>query len=33
MSKSVADKLGKGISPQQFIDGMTKNKEAVYRLV
>lgn len=28
MSKSVADKLGKGISPQQFIDGMTKNKEA-----
>ncbi|RCW47575.1 thioredoxin family protein [Paenibacillus prosopidis] len=28
MSKSVADKLGKGISPQQFIDGMTKNKES-----
>lgn len=28
MSKSVADKLNKGISPQQFIDGMTKNKEA-----
>ncbi|MDQ0115250.1 thioredoxin family protein [Paenibacillus harenae] len=28
MSKSVAEKLGKGISPQQFIDGMTKNKEA-----
>ncbi|WP_029192291.1 thioredoxin family protein [Paenibacillus harenae] len=27
MSKSVAEKLGKGISPQQFIDGMTKNKE------
>lgn len=27
MSKTVADKLGKGISPQQFIDGMTKNKE------
>jgi len=27
MSKSVADKLGKGISPQQFVDGMTKNKE------
>lgn len=27
MSKSIADKLGKGISPQQFIDGMTKNKE------
>ncbi|MFD0589810.1 thioredoxin family protein [Paenibacillus sp. GCM10027627] len=28
MGKSVADKLGKGISAQQFIDGMTKNKEA-----
>jgi len=28
MSKSVANKLGKGISPQQFVDGMTKNKEA-----
>jgi len=28
MGKSVADKLGKGITPQQFIDGMTKNKEA-----
>ncbi|REK74651.1 thioredoxin family protein [Paenibacillus paeoniae] len=28
MSKSVADKLGTGISPQQFIDGMTKNKDA-----
>ncbi|RIX53081.1 thioredoxin family protein [Paenibacillus nanensis] len=28
MGKSVADKLGKGISPQQFVDGMTKNKEA-----
>ncbi|MDQ6421154.1 thioredoxin family protein [Paenibacillus sp. LHD-117] len=27
MSKSVAEKLGKGISPQQFVDGMTKNKE------
>lgn len=27
MSKNVANKLGKGISPQQFIDGMTKNKE------
>lgn len=27
MSKSIADKLGKGISPQQFLDGMTKNKE------
>ncbi|MBB3108507.1 hypothetical protein FHS18_000535 [Paenibacillus phyllosphaerae] len=28
MSKNVASKLGKGISPQQFIDTMTKNKEA-----
>jgi hypothetical protein len=28
MSKSVGDKLGKGISPQQFVDGMTKNKDA-----
>ncbi|WP_338554891.1 thioredoxin family protein [Paenibacillus sp. KS-LC4] len=28
MSKSVAEKLNKGISPQQFIDGMEKNKEA-----
>ncbi|WP_168123925.1 thioredoxin family protein [Paenibacillus sp. HB172176] len=27
MGKSIADKLGNGISPQQFIDGMTKNKE------
>ncbi|MBH5319160.1 thioredoxin family protein [Paenibacillus sp. GSMTC-2017] len=27
MSKSVADKLGKGISPKQFVDGMNKNKE------
>lgn len=27
MGKSVADKLGKGISPQQFVDGMTKNKD------
>ncbi|MHA6483049.1 thioredoxin family protein [Paenibacillus sp. strain BS8-2] len=27
MSKSVTDKLGTGITPQQFIDGMTKNKE------
>lgn len=27
MSKNVADKLGKGLTPQQFIDGMTKNKE------
>ncbi|BBH21784.1 thioredoxin [Paenibacillus baekrokdamisoli] len=28
MSKSVASKLNKGISPQQFIDTMQKNKEA-----
>ncbi|AZN40036.1 thioredoxin family protein [Paenibacillus albus] len=28
MAKNVASKLGKGISPQQFIDTMTKNKEA-----
>lgn len=28
MSKNVANKLNKGISPQQFIDGMQKNKEA-----
>lgn len=27
MSRTVADKLGKGITPQQFMDGMTKNKE------
>ncbi|MUT67631.1 thioredoxin family protein [Paenibacillus sp. NEAU-GSW1] len=27
MSKSIAEKQNKGISPQQFIDGMTKNKE------
>lgn len=27
MGKSVADVLGKGISPQQFLDGMAKNKE------
>lgn len=27
MGKNVAEKLGKGISPQQFVDGMTKNKE------
>ncbi|RXZ84050.1 thioredoxin family protein [Paenibacillaceae bacterium] len=27
MSKNVADKLNKGISPQQFIDGMERNKE------
>lgn len=28
MSKSVANYIGSGISPKQFIDGMTKNKEA-----
>ncbi|MFC5652819.1 thioredoxin family protein [Paenibacillus solisilvae] len=28
MSKNVANKLNKGISPQQFIDSMEKNKEA-----
>ncbi|NIK70293.1 MULTISPECIES: thioredoxin family protein [unclassified Paenibacillus] len=28
MSRSVAEKLNKGISPQQFVEGMTKNKEA-----
>jgi hypothetical protein len=28
MSKSVAGKLNKGISPQKFIDSMEKNKEA-----
>lgn len=28
MGKSVSDKLGRGISPQQFVDGTTKNKEA-----
>lgn len=27
MAKNVANKLGKGISPQQFIDTMTKNQE------
>lgn len=27
MSKSVAQKLGKGINPQQFIDGMQKNQD------
>lgn len=27
MSKNVADKLGKGLTPQQFIDGMTKNQD------
>ena len=28
MSQQVADKLNKGISPQQFMDGMEKNKDA-----
>ncbi|GGG63479.1 thioredoxin family protein [Paenibacillus radicis (ex Gao et al. 2016)] len=28
MTKSIAEKQSKGISPQQFIDGMTKNQEA-----
>ncbi|UUZ83414.1 thioredoxin family protein [Paenibacillus sp. P26] len=27
MSKNLADKLKKGLTPQQFIDGMTKNQE------
>ncbi|TVY06849.1 thioredoxin family protein [Paenibacillus cremeus] len=27
MSANLADKLRKGLSPQQFIDGMTKNQE------
>lgn len=27
MAKQLADKMGKGISPQAFIDGMTKNQE------
>ncbi|GIP35429.1 thioredoxin family protein [Paenibacillus sp. J2TS4] len=27
MAKNVADKFGKGITPQQFIDGMEKNKD------
>ncbi|MBD2864307.1 thioredoxin family protein [Paenibacillus oceani] len=27
MSKHVADKLGKGLAPQSFIDGMTKNQD------
>jgi hypothetical protein len=27
MSKNIADKLGQGISPQAFIDGMTVNRE------
>jgi len=28
MKQQIADKLGKGITPLQFKDGMTKNKEA-----
>ncbi len=28
MSRNVSDYLGKGISPEQFIEGMTKNREA-----
>lgn len=32
MAKSVADKLNKGISPEQFIDGMTRNKEMFTQL-
>jgi hypothetical protein len=28
MSKNVAEFIGKGISPQEFIEGMTKNQEA-----
>ncbi|MDF2725804.1 MAG: hypothetical protein K0Q59_5482, partial [Paenibacillus sp.] len=27
MSKQVTDKLGKGLQPTQFIEGMTKNKD------
>ncbi len=27
MGKNLADKLGKGLTPEQFMDGMTKNKE------
>jgi hypothetical protein len=27
MAKQLADKLGKGLTPQQFIDSMTQNKE------
>lgn len=27
MSKNIANKLGTGLKPQQFIEGMTKNKE------
>jgi hypothetical protein len=32
MAKSVADKLGRGISPRAFMDGMTKNKETFVSL-
>lgn len=28
MSKNIAAKLGQGITPQQFMDGMTKNQES-----
>jgi hypothetical protein len=28
MAANLADKFGKGISPREFMDGMTKNKEA-----
>lgn len=27
MSKNLSSKLRKGLSPQQFIDGMTKNQD------
>jgi hypothetical protein len=32
MAKSVADKLKKGISPKQFMDGMAKNQERFQEL-
>ena len=32
MAKTVAEKLGKGISPSQFVDGMTRNKETFVSL-
>ncbi|GGF95775.1 thioredoxin family protein [Paenibacillus abyssi] len=32
MGKNVSEKLNKGISPQQFIDGMTRNKETFVSL-
>ncbi|HUC92827.1 MAG TPA: thioredoxin family protein [Paenibacillus sp.] len=32
MAKTVAEKLGKGISPRQFVDGMTRNKETFVSL-